>query len=63
MAKIPYVDKDVCISCNLCVDMVPDVFRLDDDDLAEVHDPNGASEEIIQEAMDSCPVSCIHWEE
>ena len=63
MAKIPYVDKDVCISCNLCVDMLPDVFRLDDDDLAEVHDPNGASEENIQEAMDSCPVSCIHWEE
>lgn len=63
MAKIPYVDKDVCISCNLCVDMVPDVFRLDDDDLAEVHDPNGASEEMIQEAIDSCPVTCIHWEE
>ncbi|MEZ4598630.1 MAG: ferredoxin [Syntrophotaleaceae bacterium] len=63
MAKTPYVDKDVCISCNLCVDMLPEVFKLDEDNLAEVHDPNGAPEEKIQEAIDSCPVSCIHWEE
>jgi ferredoxin len=63
MAKNPYVDKDVCISCGLCVDMVPEVFKLDDDSLAEVFDPNGASEEQIQEAMDACPVACIHWEE
>ncbi len=62
MAKTPYVDKDVCISCNLCVDTVPEVFRMDDDGLAEVYDPTGAPEEKIQEAIDSCPVSCIHWE-
>jgi ferredoxin len=63
MAKIPYVDKDACISCSLCVDMVPAVFRLGDDEIAEVFDPEGAPEEKIQEAIDSCPVSCIHWKE
>jgi ferredoxin len=63
MAKKPYVDKEVCISCTLCVDMVPEVFRMDEDDLAEVYAPDGASEDKIQEAMDACPVSCIHWEE
>jgi len=63
MAKIAYVDKDVCISCNLCVDMVPEVFKLDNDNLAEVYDPKGASEDKIQEAIDSCPVSCIYWQE
>jgi ferredoxin len=62
MARIPYVDKDVCISCNLCVDTVPEVFRNDDDNLAEVYDPAGASEDKIQEAIDACPVACIHWE-
>jgi ferredoxin len=63
MPRIPYVDKNECISCGLCVEMVPEVFKLDDDDLAEVFDPEGASEDKIQEAVDSCPVSCIHWKE
>lgn len=63
MAKKPYVDQDVCISCNLCVDTVPEVFRMNEDGLAEVYDPSGAAEEKIQEAIDACPVACIHWEE
>lgn len=63
MAKEPYVDQDVCISCNLCVDTVPEVFRMNEDGLAEVYDPSGASEDKIQEAIDACPVACIHWEE
>jgi ferredoxin len=62
MARKPYVDQDVCISCNLCVDTVPEVFRLNEDGLAEVYDPTGAPEESIQEAIDGCPVACIHWE-
>jgi ferredoxin len=62
MARTPYVDQDVCISCNLCADTTPEVFRMNDDGLAEVFDPAGASEERIQEAMDVCPVTCIHWQ-
>jgi ferredoxin len=62
MAKTPYVDKTVCISCELCVNMVPAVFRMGDDGLAEVYDSAGASEEEIQDAIDNCPVSCIHWQ-
>jgi len=31
--------------------------------VAEIHNPEGATEEKIQEAMDSCPVECIHWED
>jgi len=63
MAKIPYVDKDECTSCNVCVDMVSTVFQMDEENKAEVYDPNGASEAEIQDAMDSCPVLCIHWKE
>jgi len=36
---------------------------MSDDNLAEVYDPEGESEATIQEAMDACPVNCIHWEE
>jgi ferredoxin len=63
MSKIPVVNQDECISCGLCVETCPEVFRLNDKDLSEVYNPTGASEEKIQEAIDSCPVQCIQWEE
>jgi uncharacterized protein YeaO (DUF488 family)/ferredoxin len=64
MQKNVWVDQDVCISCGLCVENVPDVFRFTDSGKAEVFDPAGAPEETIQaEAIDVCPVSCIHWKE
>ncbi len=64
MAKIPYVDKEECTSCGLCVDNLPDVFRLDENELAECYNSEGASDEEIQEeAIDICPVECIHWKE
>ena len=62
MATKPYVDQDVCIGCELCVNMVPEVFRMTGDAVAEVYDPEGAPTDKIQEAIDSCPVNCIHWE-
>ncbi|HEY5997135.1 MAG TPA: ferredoxin [Candidatus Deferrimicrobiaceae bacterium] len=64
MSKIVFVDQDECIGCGLCASNVPDVFRMDDSGKAEVYDPAGATEETIQaEAIDVCPVSCIHWRE
>ena len=62
MSKKLYVDKSICISCEMCVNTVPGVFRMSEDGLAEVYDPAGASEEEIQDAIDNCPVNCIHWE-
>ena len=62
MAKEPYVDQDVCISCGLCITNVPDVFDWDDNGKAKVTDAEGASEDEIQSgAIDVCPVSCIGW--
>jgi ferredoxin len=63
MARVPYVKKKDCISCAACARTLPSVFRMDDDNLAEVYDPKGADESAIQGAIDICPVSCIYWEE
>jgi ferredoxin len=63
MPKVPYVDKDICISCGVCIDNVPAVFRFDEEMKAEVFDPNGDTEEAIRQAMDLCPVSCILWKD
>ncbi len=63
MARKIVIDQDECISCGACADSCPDVFVMNDDNIAEVSDEEGASEEEIQEAIDGCPVECIHWEE
>jgi ferredoxin len=58
-----YVDTEDCIGCAACVDVCPDVFEyLESVDKAMVRNPSGASDEEIEEAMEICPVNCIHWE-
>ncbi len=55
------IDKEACISCQLCVDVLPTVFRMDDAGLAEIIDSSGACEEKIQEITVACPAACISW--
>ena len=61
MNRIPEVDQDACISCGLCISTCPAVFRFNDSGKSECYDPEGADEELIQQAMDGCPVQCITW--
>ena len=63
MSKIPYVDQDECTGCGLCEEICPEVFRMNEDDVSEVYAADGAPEDKIQEAIDSCPVECIYLEE
>ena len=60
--KIPKIEEDECIACGNCEAVCPEVFRLNENlGHSEVINPQGASEEKIQEAMDQCPAQCIHW--
>lgn len=63
MNKIPYVDRESCISCGLCVSTCPGVFRFGSHAKSEVYDPYGADEQCIQNAINGCPVQCITWQE
>ena len=42
MARTPVVNGEECISCGVCVDICPEVFRLNDRDVSEVYNPSGA---------------------
>lgn len=63
MARKVKVNQEECTGCGVCVDLCPGVFRLNDNDVSEAYNPAGATEAEIQEAIDSCPVECISWED
>jgi ferredoxin len=63
MAKTPWVDQDECISCGLASTTFRGVPHGGQRE-SRIYDPGGASEDVIQsEAIDMCPVECIHWKE
>ena len=67
MSRIPAIDPDCCIGCEVCTQVCPEVFSMKDSDNghdhenAIVHNPTGAPEAKIETAMDNCPAACIYW--
>ena len=59
----PVVDPDLCTGCSLCCDIAPSTFEMSDDGISTVIDPEGDAQDVIQEAIDSCPVEAISWSE
>ena len=57
-----YVDEVTCIGCKHCAHVARNTFYIEPDyGRARVMRQDGDSEEIIQEAIDTCPVDCISW--
>jgi ferredoxin len=63
MAREFYIDDEECIACGSCSEICPDCFHFEEDmEVAKVT-AFDCDEDLIQEAMDTCPVQCIHWED
>lgn len=69
MSRIPAIDPDCCIGCEVCTQICPEVFRMEDNhngngnahEKAVVHNSVGAPRAKIETAMDNCPSACIYW--
>lgn len=59
------VDEDTCTGCGLCEETCPEVFRLGDDDVADVivGEIPPEAEDAAREAAEGCPVEAIKIEE
>jgi ferredoxin len=57
------IDKNLCIGCGTCVTIAPKSFKLTDDGKAEVIEPLGDDKKTVKDAIDSCPVQAIKWQE
>jgi ferredoxin len=57
-----YVDEITCIGCRHCAHVARNTFYIEPDyGRSRVVRQDGDSEDSIQEAIDTCPVDCIHW--
>jgi ferredoxin len=56
-----HVDQDGCISCGLCIDVCPEVFSYNENDVSHAIEDDIPENCIdrAKEARDGCPVSVI----
>ena len=60
--KAVWVDESKCIGCKYCVHVASNTFIVDEfHGRSRAMRQDGDSSDVIQEAIDTCPVDCIHW--
>ena len=60
--KAVWVDERKCIGCTYCGSVATNTFTMEPDQgRARAIRQDGDSTELIQEAIDTCPVDCIEW--
>jgi ferredoxin len=60
--KTPVVDLGSCILCEICVELAPHAFVINDAGFVEVLFLDDYSDEDIHEAIKNCPKDSITWE-
>ena len=57
--QVPVVELDQCILCEVCIDVCPSVFAMNDLGYIEVRELDEYPVEDVHEAVKNCPVDCI----
>ena len=61
--KKPFIELSDCISCGVCAEVSPEVFRLSHAGYIEVTELETYPEVEVNEAIKYCPTDCISWAE
>ncbi len=60
--KAVWVDESTCIGCRYCANVASNTFLIEPTHgRSRAIRQDGDNTELIQEAIDTCPVDCIHW--
>ena len=60
--KAVWVDGSECIGCQYCVHVAPNTFIVEEEyGKSKAVRQDGDNINLINEAIDTCPVDCIHW--
>lgn len=61
--KKPVVELSECSLCEVCTEICPSVFILNDAGYIEVKELSSYPESEVDEAIKNCVADCIYWEE
>jgi len=61
--KKPSVELSDCISCGVCVEVSPEVFKLNHAEYIEVTELETYPQDEVHEAIKYCPTDCISWQD
>lgn len=53
------IDPDECIGCESCVEVCPDVFKMDDDGEKAIVTDEDSTADCVEEAIETCPTEAI----
>lgn len=56
-----FVDEFSCIGCKNCANVAPEIFAIEEDFGRARACCQSGNPDLVQQAIDSCPVDCIHW--
>lgn len=59
----PIVELDQCILCEVCIDVCPAVFSMNDAGYIEVKEMAEYPTNDVHEAVKNCPADCITFQE
>ena len=60
--KAVWVDESICIGCRYCAHVATNTFAIEQNmGRSRVFNQDGDTKELVQEAIDTCPVDCIQW--
>ncbi len=58
------IDRSLCVGFGDCVDVAPEAFQLDDENIVILVDPERVDRDRLLKACDACPVDAITvWDE
>ncbi len=61
--EAPVIELDQCIVCEVCIDVCPEVFGMNDSGYVEVYEMNEYPLDELLDAVRNCPADCIIFHE
>jgi len=61
--RIPVVELSDCIRCEICTEICPSVFFLNEVNFIQIKELASYPVSEVDEAIKNCPTNCIFWED